>query len=328
MDSDSECPVTSNPSIFYKSWCLYEAPTWAVVMLTTIILTLTVSIAYFKCNSTSLLRTCGVVMFMSLYGIAMPDQGEDVNTWGWFTWAKRISLFAAYCCFYLLNTFRGGKTTASRYAGTMTQIVLLANVAEAAVLGCTQNDWFLGLCLFAICLGTPLLYVTEDDGVFLTKSPSWFPAFPPDWYFNLHYILLGVMYTTTKYFETLSVTLAYTCFVPLLCSLLVPRYYRIHMFLIRAMLLVLYAFLDSFLFADTYSSFNINEWYHVPFVYTDFDVMQNDLTRNLIHILLVGCLTGITYAWTHGDKNEGDDGDGGDWGGWSDDDDDDDDDRV
>lgn len=111
-------------------------------MLSTIFLAMTIAVAHRKYNSTILLRAVGVVMFMSLYGITMPEQGGDVSAWDWFSWAKRASLFIAYGAYCLMNTFRGGKTNASRYAGLFMQIMLCANVAEAAVMTCTyDNDW-------------------------------------------------------------------------------------------------------------------------------------------------------------------------------------------
>lgn len=80
------------------------------------------------------------------------------------------------------------------------------------------------------------------------------------------------------------------------------------MFAIRFLILVILTFVDSFLLGGTVTSLNINTIYHVPFVVSDNAVMQNDLFRNLVHVVLVGCLTSIVYVYYQANENDDENG--------------------
>lgn len=182
------------------------------------------------------------------------DQAEE---WDWFSWAKRISLLTGWLG-YLLAWTTGlyqADTKAHMCARRFLQLILMANVAEAAVLMLTQGNYVAGILGLLNAMYSPdWSYLDkqgrlacEDEATILGCSLPCISV-SARWYARCYYVILSFCLCLHERFGNFWLFVYISCLWPLFYQEVVaPRENVGVIFKVRAFLIIaVAALMDTF----------------------------------------------------------------------------------
>ena len=277
----------------------------AIAILVDLLLSVAYSVLCLRGTELGIHAFTNGVALASVSGAMAMGHSAPWNDWDWFSWAKCTSLIVIWLSFFLAwkaaliredSTWSWLKVPSRRSL----QLILMANVGEAAMLMVTQGNLVAGMPCALLAMYAPDWDAIDSNGRLTCREEAtvlgWSPvSMTARTYTRAYYIILSFCLCTHPRFKDFWVFVYVTCLWPLLLQEALPSVNVGTVFKVRVFMLVAGAMLATFVDTEvlTYSTL------------LSFDLPLDDwISLNLFSaaILLTSCVFfwGLGTAWWHG----------------------------
>jgi len=194
-------------------------------------------------------------------GVFTSSTLDQIDEWDWFSWAKRISLVVGWLGYLLgwITALHKEGSAVHTCARRFLQLILMANVAEAAVLMLTQGNYVAGTLGLLNAMYSPDWSYIDDKGRLACEGEATilgctFPCLSVSsrWYTRCYYVILSFCLCLHPRFREFWVFVYISCIWPLILQEVLPLENVGVIFKVRAFIIIAVgALMDTFINKDS-----------------------------------------------------------------------------